>query len=211
MGLTIHYELRLPATTQCDEVTRLLEELRAYTATVPFEYVSPAVSSTGCGGHTRADACIAFFAELIATPFEEEEPRTADPSTARGFVIDPGDGCETATVGFVSRQDDLGIREWFWRCSCKTQYASIVSDEHMVACHAGLVAVLDHAKALGIDVTVDDETFYWEHRDTNRLLDEVRRMNQLMARFAGALADRMHVQASIFEHPRFERLEMGEE
>jgi len=43
---------------------------------------------------------------------------------------------------------------------------------------------------------------------------EVQGMNQLVARIAGRLSDAMgdsgQLQAPIFTHPRFERLEMGE-
>jgi len=75
--------------------------------------------------------------------------------------------------------------------------------------------LLDYAITLGIDVVVHDETHYWESRDVSRLVSEVRAMNQLVARIAGklsdALGDAKDLQASIFEHPRFERLEMGED
>ena len=126
-----------------------------------------------------------------------------------------GRGCETATFGLMRRADTHGAHaEWFWRGSCKTQYASVVSDAHLIACHTALVRVLDQAIALGIDVVVHDETHYWDTRDASRLVDEVRAMNQLVAGFAGQLSDVVgdthQVRASIFEHPRFERLEMGD-
>jgi hypothetical protein len=73
---------------------------------------------------------------------------------------------------------------------------------------------LDRAIDLGIDVVVHDETGYWETRDETRLLAEVHRMNGIVARFAGAFSDKLSsdsIQAPIFEHPRFEHLEMGEE
>ncbi|HEY4130017.1 MAG TPA: hypothetical protein VGM50_05345, partial [Gemmatimonadaceae bacterium] len=46
-----------------------------------------------------------------------------------------------------------------------------------------------------------------------RLVDELRQMNHIVARFAGVLSDRLgqahEIDAAIFAHPRFERLEMG--
>ena len=95
---------------------------------------------------------------------------------------------------------------------CKTQYASVVSDDHLITCHTALVALLDHAIALGVDVEVLDETGYWESRDSAVLVESVHKMNQLVAKLAGGLSDAMdgRVEASIFEHPRFEHLEMGE-
>ena len=77
-----------------------------------------------------------------------------------------------------------------------------------------MVAILDAAVRIGFDVTVRDETGYWQSRSTEMLLSAVRKMNQLVARFAGAMSDaigeRHDVRAPIFEHPTFERLEMGE-
>ncbi|MEP6766977.1 MAG: hypothetical protein ABJB66_21850, partial [Gemmatimonadaceae bacterium] len=63
-------------------------------------------------------------------------------------------------------------------------------------------------------VVVRDEAQYWETRDEAQLLASVRQMNRLVAGFAGRLSDALgeahDVRAPIFDHPRFERLEMGE-
>jgi hypothetical protein len=111
--------------------------------------------------------------------------------------------------------EDARHREWFWHCSCKTQYASVVGDQHLVACHAGLARLLDRAASLGVDLTVRDETHYWDTRDERRLIAEVHRMNQIVARIAGKLSDATGpehaVRAPIFQHAQFERLEMGQE
>jgi hypothetical protein len=74
--------------------------------------------------------------------------------------------------------------------------------------------MLDYASRMGIDVVVRDETHYWETRDEQQLIAEVRKMNHIVAAFAGRLADlglpvSGQLRAPIFEHPRFERLEMG--
>ena len=67
-------------------------------------------------------------------------------------------------------------------------------------------------------LTVRDETGFWESRDAQQLFDSVAGMNRLIARFAGRFSDAVRdaggdsreVQGAIFEHPDFERLEMGE-
>ena len=113
---------------------------------------------------------------------------------AVGFAVKPGDYCEAATFGlaWAPPKDEDGNRLhdepyiWHWHTVCKTQYASVISDEHLIRCHTSLVALLDRAPALGLGVTVRDETHYWETRDTGRLLAEVREMNRIVARFAGA-------------------------
>jgi hypothetical protein len=64
---------------------------------------------------------------------------------------------------------------------------------------------------LGFDVQVVDEGGYWESRDADLLLASVDHMNQLVAGIAGTLYDRLGpdhpVDAPIFAHPDFERLE----
>ena len=68
--------------------------------------------------------------------------------------------------------------------------ATAVADRvRLLHCHTTLVALLEEAIRLGFDVTVRDETHYWETRDTNVLLAEVREMNRVVAQFAGALHD----------------------
>lgn len=67
---------------------------------------------------------------------------------------------------------------------------------------------------VGVKVVVRDETHYWETRDEARLIAEVNAMNRVVARIAGQLGDLKAVpdgqfRAPIFQHPRFERLEMG--
>jgi hypothetical protein len=106
--------------------------------------------------------------------------------------------------------------EWFWWCGCKTQYASLISDDHLVTVHTSLVAILDYAIELGFDVVVRDETGYWESRSAQALIAEVHKMNRIVAKLAGALGDALgdalghdhSLQAPIFEHRQFEHLEM---
>ena len=103
--------------------------------------------------------------------------------------------------------------EWFWHHCCKTQYASVVSWDHLIRCHLSLVALLDYAIERGIDVVVRDEGHYWETRDTASLVSEVDYMNKVVAALAGRLGDAIErtghtVGAPIFEHREFEHLEM---
>ncbi|MEP6733159.1 MAG: hypothetical protein ABJE10_21125 [bacterium] len=219
MGLTLHYELRLPVTVSPEEVDDVLASLHAFARGLPLESVSPILGprTTLPFDHDgEPHDWLSFWAPIIAEPYDEDVPPLhGDTDSARAFMVYPGDRCESATFGFLSRAADMGgHREWFWRCSCKTQYASVVSDAHFVACHTSLVSLLDHAVTLGVEVTVQDETQYWETRDETRLIDEVLKMNRLMAAFGGRLADALGSEHSlhgeIFAHPRFERLEMGE-
>lgn len=191
MGLTLHYELRLPGSATADDVDRVLTDLREAACGLPFAGVTALVDATS--------PWLEFWASL----------HTLDNvSTARGFMVDPGKGCESATFALVRDE------RWHWSAFCKTQYAAVVSDDHFVRCHTSLVALLDRAVALGIEVEVHDEGDYWTSRDEPTLLREVSRMNRIIAGFAGRLSDEIGdghgVVSPIFAHPRFERLEMGD-
>lgn len=207
MGLHLNYELRLPGPRSPDEIATSLSRLRAFAAGAGFERVSELHDA-------RADG-LRRVAKVLAAVFKETNPELVpDLDSALGFSVLPGKGCETAVFAFL-RRADLGGRchDWFWHWSCKTQYASVYGDRHLVACHTGLVRLLDHAITIGTDVVVRDETHYWETRDEQRLVAEVGAMNRIVARLAGKLSDltdssEAEVRAPIFGHGRFEDLEM---
>lgn len=157
--------------------------------------------SMGEGGQGRVGA-------WVATPNNV-------PVTAIGFAIDPGRGSEPASFGLVRLNASSGRTRWWWHWCCKTQYASVVSNAHLVRCHTGLVAVLDAAAALGFGMEVRDEAGYWPMRDEAQLIANVAEMNRMVAGFAGAFTDAVRdaggdsrtVGGAIFSHPDYERLE----
>ena len=172
---------------------------------------------SGAPGEDFADV------EIDTTVFEvDEDIDDGVLPEAVGFAIDVGAHCEPAMFGVAwvpprdahFRQMNDSPPVWRWHCSCKTQYASVESDEHFIRCHTSLVALLDEAKRLGFDVDVTDEGGYWDGRDIALLHAHLRQMNHLVARFGGAVHDALgaehEVEAEIFRHPNFERLEMRE-
>lgn len=223
MGLHLNFELRLSAAHSAEAVNTFLEQLREFALTQPFENVSSFLSpeAVASDGSEHDHRLLELWANIIAKPDNEDENEAdrqlvGDRGSARGFIVRPGERCEPAVFAFLLRSDASGVpTEWFWPCCCKTQYASIISDEHLLTCHLSLVRVLEHAIELGLDVVVRDETHYWETRDTAQLLKEVHSMNQIVARIAGLFSDKVgndqQVHAPIFDHPRFEHLETGEE
>ena len=219
MGLHLNFELRLPPQTPRTRVAALLSALRDRALATPAARVSPMFDLSIEGDIEPDDdrRFLTFCATCLGDPPRDDEwPHcTGDPNSALGFTVYPGSRSETATFALMRRRAEAdGADEWFWWCGCKTQYASVVSNEHLIACHTSLVTILDGAAELGFDVVVRDETGYWESRSVSVLLESVSAMNRLVARFAGSLSDAIgeehDVQAAIFEHPRFERLEMGE-
>ena len=218
MGLHLCYRLTLPGSLTVDSVRQKLGALKAFAETLDFENV---LGPTEYTADELADWSDREIVKVVASTFCGEPPdfyglRPGD-SAAVAFLVLPGKECEPALFGFVapgSRADqrdpgdDLHPGDWFWTSACKTQYASIISDEHLVKCHTELVRLLEHASTLGIEVQVEDETGFWEHRSAELLIKSVRDMNRLIARLAGAIHDRNHdVKAPIFDHPDFERLE----
>ena len=217
MGLHLNYELRLPASATVEEVGHILVGLRDFALALPFKSVTEIYRPEPGRCDSRRGG-LRLLASVIAKVFvDDTPPMIADIDLVRGFSIIPGNGCESAAFAFMPRADQGGEQgDWFWYSSCKTQYASVISDAHLVACHGGLVKVLDHAIALGVNVVVRDETRYWDTRDEQRLITEVHNMNRIVAALAAKVSDHAgvangRVQAPIFGHPRFERLEMGQD
>jgi len=227
MGLHLCYELGVPRETSMDQVVERVGQLYQVATTLSFDRLGPLVRTTAgdtLGEPSEADSSLAnwfrFSAMCRLDPRDTVTgARTQVLPDAAGFVVQPGDYCEAATFGlaWVPPEDEDGDRirgvpyVWHWHAVCKTQYASNLGDEHLIRCHTSLVALLDRAPDLGFDVTVRDETHYWETRDTNVLLAEVREMNRIVAHIAGAFHDaaggQARVEGAIFKHPEFEELE----
>jgi len=223
MGLSLHYRITLPGHTVIDEVRAKIAALKTFATTLGFEAVFGPVDYSVDQLVDEPDHrdIVALVVSMMAGEIPDFYGFDASDPCVPTFAIAPGKECEPAVFGFIppgsrarypDSDDDLCPDRWFWSGSCKTQYASIVSNEHFVKCHVGLVRVLDHAASLGIDVSVEDETGYWDHRSTERLIHAVDEMNRLLARFAGAMRDQLgdehSVEAPIFGHADFEHLEM---
>ena len=227
VGLHLCYELALPRETPATVVAERVSRLHEAAARLPFAKVSSLVRTTAgeaLGDVNGFDCSLEDFFRLWACIHRDARDqltgkRVDHLADAVGFGVHPGRHCEAATFGlaWVPPEDEDGNRlhdepyAWHWHCVCKTQYASVVSDEHLIHCHTTLVALLEEAIRLGFEVTVRDETHYWETRDTNVLLSEVHEMNRIVARIAGALhdaiGDRARTEGAIFDHPEFEHLE----
>jgi hypothetical protein len=228
MGLHINYELALPAAATETEAQAFLVDLRAACEALGASKVGPIMELTerdlAEGDQRYAPWTTERFAWAFARGSRESRDgrRTGDANNERAalvFFLYPGEGSEAAALGLVSpttwgaadaERADLQGR-WYWYGHCKTQYASRVSEEHLVHCHLVVVKALEAAARLGATLEVHDETGYWETRSVDRLLVSVRNMNRIVARFAGAFHDAVggahSVESPIFEDPDFERLE----
>lgn len=232
MGLHICYELALPAETSRPRVLYLLGALRSQSERLAFDEITEirefagAACETVPGKESWNDPWVLFRVAALARAIrgsDDDRDLLRAPDYAAGFLVLPGRRCEPAAFGFSHSPSEVRVKGetlpirhpgWHWHYCCKTQYASVVSDAHLLRCHLGLIELLDTARGLGIGVTVRDETGYDEHRDEKKLLDSVQEANRLIAGIAGRMADALDSSsvkavAPIFEHPRFEHLEGG--
>jgi len=223
MGLHLNFELHLPGSVSRPEIVDTLGQLRAHAMRTPVREVTELITIDKPYSHDERalyelEPFFRSWTSILAHPTADhpEADMIGDECSAVGFVVAPGRRCEPAPIGFLKRRDQAGtLEEWYWHTCCKTQYASVVSEEHLVTCHTALVSILDYAIEIGVGVVVRDETGYWESRDASVLIASVREMNRIVAAFAGAMRDampsRLGVGGAILEHPRFEWVEMGKE
>ncbi len=139
------------------------------------------------------------------------------------------EGAESATIGLASHprtvqfnRDGMSVEietqldeAYSWCSGCKTQYAALPSrggKPNFLRAHLALIALLDHAQKLGMDVEVGDDGDYWNSRDQERLLAKLDEWNGLVAAITGRLKDAMpnldgKFVARITDHPDFEHME----
>lgn len=155
--------------------------------------------------------------------------RSVLPEHVIGFSCYPGNGCEESNVGLsrfpktiivgnnrTGKDHRIKVTDgegWRWHSFCKTQYANEHGLENFLRCHLSVVAMLDAAKRIGFEVTVNDEGHYFEKRDVHALIKEIGEWDQMIAAFGGSLKDAagsvgMTIESPIFDRKDFEQLEM---
>ena len=183
----------------------------------------------------QADTTVHFKYDRTGKPVAVENwadgsyGRSVLPEHVIGFSTYPGSGCEECNVGLsrFPRTVIVGNRRtgkdhrikvadgdgWRWHSFVKTQYANEHGLENFLRCHLSVVAMLDAAKRLGFEVTVNDEGHYWEKRNLETLVREIGSWDQLIAAFGGSLKDAaesvgMKLEAPILARKDFEQLEL---
>ena len=99
---------------------------------------------------------------------------------------------------------------WQLSSSCKTQYAGKHGWENFLQCHLRVISLLDFWRGLGARVRVNDEGGYWKTRAVEKLREELRGYDGLVAAMSGVLKDAsagLPLKAPIFDYKEFERLE----
>lgn len=231
MGLTIHYRLQSDE-ADADAARAVVSRLRSRALDLPFAGVGDLIELRGddCD-FEQADHRAPHRWLLIQAASHVECGNwhfNVAPKHVVAFTTSPGDGCEDANFGLcrypasimVDDPQHPGARrrlacpgpKWRWSSFCKTQYASDPNCggvQNFLRCHLSVVALLDHAKSLGVLGEVHDEGDYWERRDPKRLAIEVGDWNEQIAGFVGRIKDAFGdpAVAPITQFPDFEHLE----
>ena len=222
MGVSIHYTLSAPAALKPAEALALVERMRAVALDMQRRR---RVKSVSIIANDTADALFEGRQfPSVRSGFESRKylPEVR-PKRGAVFLVDAGKDCEPFHIGLFKYPARVTSCEtnnnecqtkmgWAWQFHghCKTQYASLHGWAHFRRCHVAVVDFLAALRPLGITVEISDEGQYWPSRSARNLREEVGMMNRLVAAGAGAIKDVCNdgsVQAPIFAHPQFERLE----
>src|SRR5437667_6118924 len=100
MGLTIYYRMTT-SLTRPEQVTKLVETMRAFARDLPLQEVSEVVALGGADGASdRTDDPGLRWLAIQAT--ESVAGRLVEPLHAIGFSTLPGQGCESANFAFCT-------------------------------------------------------------------------------------------------------------
>lgn len=226
MGISIHYQLRAASYHMPANARAVVEKMRACAVQVLGSRGQSAVSEIVRGGPARYfgrafPKCRSLHRTGL---FYQPEVR---PLYGSGFTVEIGRDCEPLDLGLFKYpqevcSDETGGcpaltemgKDWQFRGHCKTQYASLHGWENFRRCHCGVIDILAALSSLGVKVEISDEGDYWPSRSRAALAGlrrEVEGMNRVIAAAAGAMKDAFEdeggVEAPIFAHPQFERLE----
>lgn len=222
MGVSIHYSLSAPAGLKPAEALGLVERMRAVALDMKRRRRVKSVSDIANG---TADALYEGrqFPNARSIWNGREYFPEVRPTRGAVFEVDVGKDCEPLLIGLFKyparvTSCETGNNEcrtrmgwgWQYRRHCKTQYASLHGWEHFRRCHLAVVDFLAALRPLGITVEISDEGHYWPSRDEQALREKVGMMNRVIAAAAGAMKDAFDdgsIEAAIFAHPHFERLE----
>ena len=231
MGLTIHYTLKSDQ-QDAAQVRELVGKLRQRAMDLPFAEVGEIIELSGadCDFEQCDREAPHRWLLIQASRFVDQGHHSwsVKPSHVIAFTTLPGDGCEPANIGLCQYPTTIKVADparpdrkrtlathlpgWSWSSFCKTQYASnpdCGGVENFLRCHLSVIALLDHAKQLGLLDEVGDEGEFWGKRDVKALAQTVGQWNRFIAGFVGTLKDQFGEKfvSEIANFPDFEHLE----
>ncbi len=224
MGLTVHFTLAASADCSAAQAKILVESIRRVAERFLIEgHVERVHPITADPKTLRQSACDWL---ILPVPGEANTSTGVEVLPLAGFLFraDVGADCEPLWLGLcryrltvsVHGQELRTKKGAGWRLAgfSKTQYASLRGWEHFQRCHCAVVNLLAACRTPELRVKISDEGDYWPRRSLAKLRQNLEQMNGLVAATAGALKDadeaaagENRVQAPIFAHKHFERLE----
>ncbi len=231
MGLSLCYELRFKGERAAAQAA--IEHLHSVAITQSFDEVGTIIEGSAEDPEGSDDPGWQMLGVQYGKktlPDGREAWIDIPPQQVIAFGIQPAEGAETAHFGLATHPAcieypydggtmliETGLAgTWSWSQCCKTQYAGLKQfggEENFLRAHLGLIAVLDAAVELGLQVQVSDDSGYWEDRNEDELRKQLKSWNGLVAAFAGQLKDRVDpeapnsISAPILSAPDFEHLE----
>lgn len=220
MGLTIHTQLQLPRAMPDTAVQLMVRTVHAAATRLVRRRGLAAI------GPVVPIADQPFAARWVLVKIDAHTSTGVEVPPLAGwcFAVAPGADCEPAIFGLGRypasvtdaharvRRTRMG-RGWSFASSCKTQYAGMHGWKHFLKCHRAVVDLAGLWETAGVEVEITDEGGYWPARDLRALRRQLTTYDRIVAGFAGAMKDAAGddpahpVQATIFQHPQFERLE----
>ena len=227
MGISIHHQLRMGSCLMPADARDVVEKMRACAVQVLGSRGPGAVSEIVRGGPARYFGRAFPRCRSICGTDRFYQPEVR-PLYGSGFTVEIGPDCEPLALGLFKYpqwvcSDETGGwtaltemgKDWQFRGHCKTQYASLHGWENFRRCHCGVIEILAALSSLYVNVEISDDGDYWPSRSRGALAGlrrEVEGMNRVIAAAAGAMKDAFEddggVEAPIFAHPQFERLEV---
>jgi len=220
MGLTIHYQLSTQSDWTEEEVFARWEIIGDYARHLGCDNVGDVLPA-----HKRQDVT-----DKLHRIGRGLDVRWVAIHARVGWIlpIEIGKGCEPfmlALCRYPGRwqcQHGHSMKRWHptkisadWQFSwfCKTQFAGQFGLAHFLRCHKTVISLLDFCRKAGLDVTVQDESDFWEDRNEQRLIKSIQQNEALMAAFGGLIKDTVEkkrghkVHSPIFDYHNFEHLE----
>jgi hypothetical protein len=234
MGLTIHYQLQ-NKTRSPKRIRDLLTKLRGRALDLPFDEVGEIIEATqpDCDFQTcnPEDPNVWLFIQAVQHIGEGRYSYKVIPTHVIAFESLPGEGSEAACFGLCRYPATIEVPDrqyggtrhlatklygWSWSGFCKTEYASRPERggvANFLKCHLLVVAMLEHARSLGILGDVSDEGNFWEGRDFESLAKHVGGWNDQTADLLLRLKDLCgdELPEGIFTFPEFRQPDAAEQ
>lgn len=170
MSTTLNYSF-VAKDFQESEIHQIIERLHDKALQLPFRSVGEIVDFSGDGVTNRFPREDSIRRLLI-------KPQNDGQRLSRviGFLVELGDGEGALAIALAQYSGDQS--KWSWNSICQTWVSGTKKCggiPNFLRCHLAVVALLDCASGLGMEVEVSGAANYWRNRDIKSLLAVLQR------------------------------------